>query len=239
MSTEPVLQESSAAPASMRSLPLLENGDELTRDEFERRYQAMPHVSDVELIEGVVYMPSPVRWDCHSAPHADLMGWLAAYRAATPGVQAGDNGSIRLDMDNEPQPDGILIITPGCGGQVEISDDDFVVGAPELVAEVSASGASIDLNRKLRVYRRNQVREYLVWRVLDDAIDWFELRDGDFRKIVPDDDGILKSSTFPGLWLDAEALCRGKLATVLTVLRSGTESPDHAAFVERLQQAGP
>jgi Uma2 family endonuclease len=239
MSTEPVLQESSAASGSTQPLPLLENGDELTRDEFERRYQAMPRVSRAELIEGVVYMPSPVHWDDHSAPHADLITWLGTYRAVTPGVRAGDNGSVRLDMDNEPQPDGMLIITPGCGGQVEISDDDFIIGAPELVAEVSASSVSIDLNRKFRVYRRNQVQEYLVWRVLDNAIDWFELRDGDFRKIDPDDDGILKSGTFPGLWLDAEALCRGNLATVLTVLRGGIESADHAAFVERLQQAGP
>ena len=42
-----------------RILPL-EHGDHLTREEFERRYEAMPHVRKAELIEGVVYMPSPV-----------------------------------------------------------------------------------------------------------------------------------------------------------------------------------
>jgi hypothetical protein len=37
-------------------LPPLENGDRLTRDEFEQRYQAMPNVKKAELIERKVYI---------------------------------------------------------------------------------------------------------------------------------------------------------------------------------------
>lgn len=101
-------------------------------------------------------MPSPVRWDQHGSPHADLIGWLVHYRAFTPGTSAADNASVRLDLDNEPQPDAALIILPSHGGQVEF-EDDYVVGGPELAGEVSASSASIDLTKKLRVYRRNKV----------------------------------------------------------------------------------
>src|SRR5215813_5463025 len=82
--------------------PLLENGDRLTRVEFERRYDAMPEVKKAELIEGVVYMGSPVGILRHSGPHFDTIGWLAQYRASTPGTLGGDNGSIRLDMENMP-----------------------------------------------------------------------------------------------------------------------------------------
>ena len=149
-------------------IPPLEAGDKLTRDEFERRYDATPGVRKAELIEGVVHMPPPaVRWDYHASPHADLIGWMTYYRSATPGVQAGDNGSIRLDLENEPQPDAALVILPEYGGRVRKSSDGYLEGAPELVAEVSASTESIDLNAKLRVYKRNGVREYLVWRVRD------------------------------------------------------------------------
>src|SRR3954454_9356608 len=144
-------------------VPYLENGDHLTRAEFERRYDAMPHLKKAELIEGVVYMPSPVRYKHHSRPHFDLIGWLAQYRAATPGVEGGDNGSIRLDLDNMPQPDAFLMVLPECGGQARISDDDYVEGAPELVAEVASSSVSFDLHQKLQVYRRSGVREYAVW----------------------------------------------------------------------------
>ena len=94
------------------AIPPLENGDRLTRDEFERRYDAMPNLKKAELIEGEVYMPSPVRQARHSHPHTRLVTWLGNYETDTPGVEAGDNGSIRLDLDNEPQPDAFLFIRP-------------------------------------------------------------------------------------------------------------------------------
>src|SRR5262249_35799190 len=160
--------------------PPLENGDCLTRDEFERRYEAMTHVKKAELIEGVVYMPSPVSHGGHSRPNCHLAGIFAVYEAATPGVHGGDNGTARLELANEPQPDTLLLIEPECGGQARISDDDYIEGAPELVGEVSSTRASIDLNQKLRVYRRNGVREYIVWRTRDQEVDWFVRRGSDF-----------------------------------------------------------
>jgi Uma2 family endonuclease len=225
-----------AAP-KMPRIPPLEPGDQLTRQEFERRYDAMPHLKKAELIEGVVHMPSPVRWNQHAAPHADLIAYLVHYRATTPGVGVGDNGSIRLDMDNEPQPDATMIIEPTHGGNVQLSPDDYVVGARELVAEVSASTVSIDLNAKLRVYRRNNVREYLVWRVLDQAIDWFVLREGQYERLPLTPAGIYQSEVFPGLWLDHAALVRSDLGAVLRVLQQGIASPEHVAFVVDLQRA--
>ena len=151
--------------------PPLEPGDRLTRPEFERRYDAMPHLRKAELIEGVVHMPSPVRYRRHGRPHALLMGWLIHYEAATPGVETADNSTARLDLDNEPQPDAVLLIDPARGGQTRISEDDYIENAPELVAEVASSSVSIDLTTKLHVYRRNGVREYVVWRVLEQAVE--------------------------------------------------------------------
>jgi Uma2 family endonuclease len=151
-------------------------------------------------------------------------------------VDAGDNGSVRLDPDNEPQPDAFLFIESERDGQVQISDDDVVEGAPELVFEVSSSTVSIDLGKKLNVYRRNEVREYVVWRVRDRQIDWFVLRNGRFESLSPSADGILRSTVFPGLWLDPAALLRGDLATVLAVLQQGLSSLEHAEFVARLKR---
>ena len=220
--------------AVQASLPPLENGDRLTRAEFERRYDAMPGVKKAELIEGVVYMPSPVRLRRHGEPHALTLGWLTAYRAGAPGVIAADNASARLDLDNEPQPDALLMIDPERGGQARISDDDYVNGAPELVVEVGSSTIGIDLNLKLHVYRRSGVREYVVWRVQDRKIDWFVLRDGEFIRLDPDDKGHYHSTTFPGLWLDATALVAGDMAKVLNVVRQGLAAPEHAKFVSDL-----
>lgn len=217
--------------------PPLEPGDHLTRAEFERRYDAMPGLKKAELIEGVVHMPSPVRFQLHGSPHADLMGWLGVYRATTPGVRAADNSTVRLDVENEPQPDALLIVEPAYGGSVVISADDYIEGAPDLVAEVASSSASFDLHTKLTVYRRNRVREYLVWRVHDQAVDWFVLRRGRYDRMPPGPDGIYRSEVFPGLWLDSAALVGSDLARVLQILQQGLASPEHAAFVARLQQA--
>src|SRR5262249_35635889 len=117
--------------STVPALPPLQNGDRLSRAEFERRYDAMPHLKKAELIEGVVYMPSPVSFQGHGGPHFNLIGWLSLYRFATPGVEGGDNTSMRLDLDNEPQPDVFLRIQPALGGQSRTDTDDLVEGAPE------------------------------------------------------------------------------------------------------------
>ncbi|NHZ72470.1 MAG: Uma2 family endonuclease [Aquificales bacterium] len=213
----------------------LENGARLSRAEFERRYAAMPHVKKTELIEGVVYMPSPVHFQSHSEPHADIIGWLTIFRAATPGVRLGDNATVRLDIDNEVQPDTLLRLNPELGGASRISSDDYIEGSPELIVEISASSASYDLYEKKNVYRRNGVQEYLVWRVYDEALDWFQLREGEYHQIQPDENGMIRSQVFPGLHLDVTALLTGDLPAVLAAVKAGTETDEHIAFGQRLE----
>src|SRR5665213_3268471 len=183
------------------TVPPLENGDHLTRPEFERRFDATPGLKKAELIEGVVYMPPPVSTDGHGGPHFDLITIFGVYRISTPGVRGADNSSIRLDLDNMPQPDVALFIESNCGGQAKLDGEGYLAGAPELVAEIAASSVSYDLHEKLRAYRRNGVKEYVVWRTLDREIDYFILRDGEYQQLPPGTDGLFRSEIFPGLWL--------------------------------------
>lgn len=231
-----MVRTASSPLPSHKRIPPLENGDHLTRDEFERRYEAMEGLTKAELIEGIVYVAPPaLRWDHHAGPHADLMAWLGWYRAATEGVRVGDNASIRMDLENMPQPDAAMIIEPRYGGNAKIGNDDYLEGAPEFVGEIAGSSASIDLNQKMRVYRLNGVREYLVWRVEDQSIDWFVLREGAYERLTAHEDGITRSIVFPGLWLDAAAMIRGEMGGVLQVLQRGLATSDHAAFAAELK----
>jgi Uma2 family endonuclease len=225
----------SVFPAQNGEIPPLESGDRLTRAEFMRRYDAMPALKKAELIEGVVYVPSPVRQKHHGAPHSHLVGWLVTYRAGTLGVETGDNSTILLDLDNAPQPDALLYVTPEHGGRVKINEDGYIEGGPDLVAEVAASSASYDLHDKLNSYRRNGVREYVVHRVLDQQVDWLVLKDGRFEALEISPDGLFRSTVFPGLWLDPAALVRGDLATVLAVVQQGLSSTEHVTFAAGLQ----
>ena len=230
----PLSTGESDVPGPVRRLSL-ENGDRLTRREFERRYATRPDIKKAELIEGVVYMSAAVRLTSHGEPHSLVIAWLVNYCASTPGVRTADNATVRLDPDNEPQPDVLLRIEPRAGGQSHISDDDYLEGAPELVVEIATGGVSYDLHDKLRVYRRNGVREYVVWRIQDQQIDWFVLEDDEYRRLEPDTGGILHSTVFPGLRLAVEALLAGDVATVLAELQRGLDTDEHAAFVERLR----
>jgi Uma2 family endonuclease len=215
------------------TIPPLENGDRLTRTEFEQRYQRMPNLKKAELIEGIVYMGSPLRIDQQGTPHAYIIGWLVQYEAATPGVQSGDNCTVRLNQENEPQPDALLRIKQG--GQSIISEDGYVEGAPELIVEIAASTVSIDLHDKLNAYEYNQVQEYLAWRVYDGELDWFSLKEK-YIKLEPDEKGIIKSEICSGLWLDVNALLTRNLAKVLTVLQQGIASQEHQDFVNQLSE---
>jgi Uma2 family endonuclease len=215
------------------TIPPLENGDRLSRAEFERRYAAMPEHCKAELIQGIVYMSAALRFRSHGKPHSQLNAWLATYQIFTPGVEIADAATVRLDDDNEPQPDIALFIATG--GQTSISADDYVEGAPELLAEISASTVSIDLGAKKTAYQQNGVQEYIVWRVLDGSIDWFYLDNGTYVDLPPDDDGIIRSREFPGLWLDRSALLNGNMPQVIALLQTGLAADAHQTFCQSLK----
>ena len=223
--------------SSLLDVPPLQDGDRLSRAEFERRYEAMPELKKAELIEGVVHMGSPVSANNHAEPHFDLITLLGLYRLHTPGVVGGDNATLRLDLDNEPQPDAYLRILAEFGGQCVLDEKGYVAGAPELVAEVAASSVSYDLHDKLNAYRRNQVREYLVWRVRDREVDWFVVREGRFERLPLGADGLLRSEVLPGLWLDPQAIIARDAARMFQVAMQGVASPEHHAFLARLKAA--
>lgn len=219
---------------TQRPIPPLENGDRLSRREFEQRYAAMGKNCKAELIGGIVYMASALRVKSHGQPHSLLNVWLTTYRISTPGLIVADAPTVLLDPDNEPQPDLALLIDPACGGQTRLTKEDYIEGAPELLAEIAASTVSLDLGTKKLAYERNGVREYIVWRVLDREIDWFIWQDGQYVNLMPDPDGISRSRVFPGLWLDQSALIRDDMARVMTVLQWGMAAPAHADFAAGL-----
>lgn len=215
-------------------IPPLESGDRLTGYEFEKRYEAVAHIHKAELIEGVVYVASPLRFASHAEPHSNLIGWLWTYQISTPGVRLGIEPTVRLDQDNTPQPDGVLLIPQSVGGQSRVDEDDYIEGAPELVAEVAASSAAIDLHDKKNAYRRNGVLEYIVWQIFENKLDWFYLQQGEYVSLDVDTKGIVRSQIFPGLWLSVADLLTFNMKQVLSVLQAGLNSPEHDTFVQRL-----
>jgi Uma2 family endonuclease len=166
-------------------------------------------------------------------------GWLGNYFAYTPGLEIVDNTTVRFDDDNEPQPDLALFKPVHVGGQARIDDEKYVAGGPELAVEVAASSVSYDAHVKKKVYQQFQVREYVLWRVQDEAIDWFVLRDNQYVAATPDESGLIASTQFPGLVLDVPAMLRHDLATVLARLQQAMASPTHADFVSLLGSGKP
>lgn len=179
-------------------------------------------------------MPSPARHREHGKPHFHSISWLGLYSASTPGVEGSDNATLRLDFENEPQPDALLFLPPEFGGTARVDEDGYLEGAPELILEVSASSASYDLNQKKRAYARNGVPDYIVYLAYEQRVIWFVLRDGVYGEQQPDEDGVLKSENFPGLWLLPGALLSGNLSGVLETLQQGLDSQEHRTFCAAL-----
>jgi Uma2 family endonuclease len=226
--TQRVMPNTAGSPAAGSNgggRPPLQSGDRLTCQEFERRYEANPDLK-AELLEGVVVVSSPVRVRVHSLPHSAIMAWLGAYWAATPGVVVNDNTTLRLDRENVLQPDACLWVESS--GRAWVDRDDYLSGAPELVVEIAASSAAHDLHDKLRVYRRNGVQEYLVLVAYELEVRWFNWQTGEDREITPDDDGMLRSLLFPGLWLDPVRFWQGDVAGLLAVLQQGLATRETA-----------
>ena len=214
----------------------LRNGDLLTREEFERRYNKMPLVKKAELIEGVVYMGSPVSGH-HAQPHTEWSGYLLVYRRATLGTMLYDNGTVRLARKSEPQPDLTLFVLPSHGGRVKLTKAKFIIGAPELVVEIAYSSVSLDAHAKMQAYLKAGVNEYILHRIEDEVIDWYELVDGDYSPILADADGLTRSRVFPGLALDLPAILCGDMDRVDTGLKTELAGPEHARFRDRLAAA--
>ena len=191
----------------------LESGDHLTREEFHRRYLANPQIKKAELIDGGVYVPSPVRLRHHGRPHGLVMRWLSHYLGDRLDVTLADNTTIYLDDRSEVQPDAFLWL-PEAGGGHE-TEDGYFEGSPQLIVEVAASSVSYDLYEKKEAFRRNGVPEYVVWRVQDRAIDWFRLVDGQYVRIQPDAEGVVESEQFPGLRLHIPSMLAGDLPALL------------------------
>jgi len=217
-------------------IPPLENGDRLTREEFHRRYEAMPENVKAELIKGVVYMSSPVRVKKHGKPHGRIMSFLGIYQFSTKSIDLLDNVTYIANEKYEPQPDAVLRIEENYGGKSWVNDRDYLEGAPELVVEIASSSVSYDLHDKLEMYEQKGVQEYIVWRVLDNQIDWFGLEKGKYKKFISDKQGIIESKVFPGLRLNVKAMLKDDLQKVLADLQKGLASSNYKSFVKQLSK---
>lgn len=227
----PILRRVGEATPS--GIPSLNNGDQLDQSEFHRRYQHMPEGIKAELVEGVVYMASPVH-RLHGIYHLKMAMIFGLYECDTPGVEAADNWTAILGNKSEPQPDLNLRLFPEFGGQSRCDDDKCLIGAPELIGEIAHSSVSIDLGKKKSDYFQAGVQEYVVYCIEEREIHWFHFPSR--RKLRPDRRGIWKSKVFPGFWLNGPAFIERDTAKLKATLLLGLASAEHARFVQVLRK---
>jgi Uma2 family endonuclease len=211
--------------------PLLE-GDSLTSDEFMYRWEAMPDVKHAELIDGIVYMPSPVGFD-HGKFESLLNILLGFYATGTPGCFPSLEATWLMTGRDVPQPDMTLRILPEYGGQSAV-EGAYHSGAPELIVEVAVSSYSRDFGAKKRLYERVGVREYIIAVPRKQKLVGVALTASGYQPLEADADGIFRSAYFPGLWLDTVALWDTDLPRIHSAVQRGLATPEHAEFAARL-----
>jgi Uma2 family endonuclease len=214
-------------------MPLLfEPGDRLSREEFLELWERMPNLKFAELIDGVVYMPSPVSYE-HSRRDVQMQLVLATYAART-GVCEALSNATWLMLASAPQPDLVLRLRPEYGGKTEISRN-LASGSPEFLVEVTRSSRSIDLGPKLALYEQAGVTEYIAVPIKERRLERRFLEAGRYRILEPDTDGVFRSRVFPGLWLDQDAFWQDDAQRLLAVLDQGLASEECRSFLDRLR----
>ena len=127
------------------------------------------------------------------------------------------------------------MIHPDCGGQARF-EGKYIVGAPEMVVEVSYSSWAVDLNDKRNVYQaaRSRVRGDRPPRRRGPLArpPGRPVRNGRSRRRRP-----VSLDRLPRPRLDPVALIDGDAARLIATVDRGTATPEHAAFVERLAAA--
>lgn len=212
----------------------LREGDRMEAQEFLRRFEAMPDAHGIELLDGEVHMPSPISFDLHSQPHASMIKLVDRYVDATPGTDFCPPVTTILAPRDVPEPDLIMYVEFDIGGTLTKKSDGYLYGSPELVVEISASTVHKDTKIKFERYRAAGVREYIVWLTEREELLWYQLRGGEFAELEPDENGIFRSTVFPGFHVDAHALLENRMRDAKATLDLGLASPEHASFVAEL-----
>ena len=221
-----------ATAPEIKTIPELHSGDHMSREEFHAIYEQTPEDFRAELIGGIVYVASPLKRR-HGTDHPFLTALFVAYAGHTPGIEVGDNATVLLGHECEPQPDLLLRILPEFGGQSETTDDDYIKGPPELVAEIAHSSRANDLHSKYEDYRKHGVREYLVICLNENEIRWFDLKSD--TELQPEKDGIIRVQSFPGLWINPAALLARDYTKMMATLEQGMTTDEHKEFAQHLK----
>ncbi|MBM3738395.1 MAG: Uma2 family endonuclease [Acidobacteria bacterium] len=209
----------------------LVTGQHMDLEEFVRRWDALPDLKNAELIDGVVYVASPVG-PSHGTPDIILHTWMCTYSLKTPGVEAVCNTSCEVS-GSMPQPDSALRILPEYGGRTR-TGRSWIDGPPDLIVEVSDSSVRKDLGPKRALYERSRVSEYITYEVATGRLTWRWLGPGGiYRVLKPEPDGSIRSRIFPGLWLDPKAIATNQ--SPLPMLAKGMRSPEYREFRKLLR----
>ncbi len=211
----------------------LENGDHMTQAEFHEFYKSYPKHVKFELIGGIVYRAAPVPW-YHNTYRSAVNFVLGLYLAGTPGIELGANATIILGEQSEPQPNLALRLLPEYGGRSKLNDEQYLEGAPELLAEIAYSDRVLELHEKKQDYQQAGALEYVVLDIENQELYWFDFRS---NAVIAPRQGVYRSRAFPGLWIDAPALLALDSTRLVTVVRQGLAHRSHTVFVKRLEAA--
>jgi len=197
--------------------PDLFTGMRMEREEFMRRWEALPDLKNAELVEGIVFVSSPVGWD-HGSLDSHMIFWLKSYAAHVAGIEVANNTTCYL-LESAPQPDALLrfVITAEHG--------KYATSPPELIVEVCESSYSHDLGPKRALYQRAGVREYITVETLARRLRWRHLEDGSYVDLKPGEDGVLRSRIFQGLWLDPQHVWALDASGMLALLEQARKEP--------------
>jgi hypothetical protein len=169
-----------------------------------------------------------------SATLTDIAMCINKYRILTPGLYACINIGVKINGQIE-YPDLIVMVNSGNKKQCEPDyENNYFNGPPNFIVDIEEDTSSAFLKNRKKLFAFSGVEEYLIVNEALTKIEWNRLIKDEFQEIYPDDDGIIKSSGLPGLWIPINELKKRNYWAVMASIEHGTTRTGHHKLMQTI-----
>lgn len=162
------------------------------------------------------------------------------YRVRTVGLYACINVGVKLG-DVFVNPDFMVMIGKGHHNQCKPDfENDYFVGPPNFIMDIHNDLNSEFIQERKQLYEKSGVQEYVIVHENLEWVEWNRLEKGKlfkkkkFQEVQPDENGIIKSSSLPGLWIPINALKKRNNWAVMACIDQGLTRRGHHDLMDSI-----
>lgn len=161
----------------------------------------------------------------------DMAMCINHYRMSTPGIHVCIHVPVQINSNSRVVPALIAQVGNGKFNQCDPVDYEYFTGPPNFVFDVFRAEQRQDYESRKRLFEKNGVIEYAAWFNSENLPIWNRMVKGEYRTIQEDEDGLIKSTSLPGLWFPVKAFTDRDWWSVMAKISHGITRRGHRDFM--------